>query len=385
MPSKDLYEDLIRYYEFQIGAFPRRAEFKEALQSTFPEDDLRIFFRLPYLGFISEEKFVARLAKSGLSKADLEQALTRLIPKGLVDKFQKKGVWGYERAPVIVVLEMTVREPEDSPFRRINALVMNDLIEGAAETLPTKTPYYRVLPVEKTIQAGSLSTMVEVNAQVPDPRQVLLLDTISEMLKGAELIALSNCYCRSAKQVIGEPCGHPLETCFYFDELAQMKLQTDYARQVTYEEAMQILYECETHGLVHNVSNCEGKIQTLCNCCECSCGVLKAWNRGMRNTASPSRFVIALDSAACALKQDCVTACPVEALSVVDERLRIDEQTCLGCGLCVPACPEGALHLELRGKPPKIYKDNDALFRSIYAESALGLIGRSLGLGKKEE
>jgi len=69
MPSKDLYEDLIRYYEFQIGAFPRRAEFKEALQSTFPEDDLRIFFRLPYLGFISEEKFVARLAKSGLSKA----------------------------------------------------------------------------------------------------------------------------------------------------------------------------------------------------------------------------------------------------------------------------------------------------------------------------
>jgi len=385
MPNKDLYEDLLRYYEFQIGRMPRRSAFKKALQSTFPEEDLRIFFQLPYLGFISEEKFLAKLAKSGLSKADLEKALQRLIPKGLVDKFQKKGIWGYERAPVIVVLEMAVREVQDTAFRRITAQVMNDLIEGAAETIPTKTPYYRVLPVEKTIQADSRSTLVEVNAQIPDPRQVLPMDVISKMIKVAELIALSNCYCRSAKQILGDGCEHPLETCFYFDELAQMKLQTDYARQVDYEEAMQVLYECETQGLVHNVSNCEGKIQTLCNCCECSCAVLKAWNRGMRNTTSPSRFVIALDSDACTLKKDCLAVCPVQALSIADERLAINEEKCLGCGLCIPACPQGALHLELHQKPPKVYKDNNALYRHIYAESALGLIRRSLGLGKKAD
>jgi Fe-S-cluster-containing hydrogenase component 2 len=382
MPTKDLYEDLIRYYEFQMGSMPRRQEFKESLRETFPEEDLLIFFQLPYLGFISEEKFLKKLAKRGITKTSFEEALTRLIPRGLVDKFQKKGEWGYERAPVIVVLEMAVREKEDSRFRTITAEVMNDMIESAAEAIPTKTPYYRVLPVEKTIQPTSPSTLVEINEDIPIPNQVLPLDVISDMLKGVDLIAVSNCYCRSAKQVVGDPCDHPLETCFYFDELAQMKLQTDYARQIDYVEAMQILYECETHGLVHNVSNCEGEIQTLCNCCECSCAVLKAWTRGMRNTTAPSRYLVQLDAARCSLEKDCLEACPVEALKVVNQNLEIDVVECLGCGLCIPSCPKGALSLELRETPPKVYKDNSALYRNIYAESALGLIGRKLGLGK---
>jgi len=382
MPAKDYYEDLIRYYEFQMGKMPRREEFKQSLKTTFPEKDLSIFFQLPYIGFISEEKFLKKLSRRGISRGEFEEALIRLIPRGLVDKFQKNSEWGYERAPVIVVLEMAVREKEDTSFRKITAEVMNDMIEGAAENIPTKTPYYRVLPVEKTIQAGSPSTLVEVNAEIPDPRQVLPLDVISEMLKGIDLIAISNCYCRSAKVIVGDPCEHPLETCFYFDELAQMKLQTDYARQIDYDEAMQILYECETHGLVHNVSNCEGKIQTLCNCCDCSCAVLKAWTRGMRNTTAPSRFVVKMDTPRCTLEKDCVDACPVGALDVRDEKLVIDEVECLGCGLCIPACPKDALHLELRDSPPKVYKDNNALFRSIYTESALGLIGRKLGFGK---
>ena len=49
---------------------------------------------------------------------------------------------------------------------------------------------------------------------------------------------------------------------------------------------------------------------------------------------------------------------------------------------CVPACPENALHLETRPKPSKVYKTNDALFNSIYAESAVALVGRKLGLSK---
>jgi len=383
MATKDLYEDLIRYYEFQIGEMPRRQAFKEALKETFPEEDLRIFFQLPYLGFISEEKFLKKLARRGYTRTVLDEALTRLIPRGLVDKFQKKGEWGYERAPVIVVLEMAVREKEDTHFRNITAQVMDDMIEGAAEAIPTKTPYYRVLPVEKTVESDSPSTLIKINADIPIPTQTLPLDVISEMLKGVNLIAVSNCYCRSAKQIVGDPCDHPLETCFYFDELAQMKLQTDYARQLDYDEAMQILYECETQGLVHNVSNCEGKIQTLCNCCECSCAVLKAWTRGMRNTTSPSRYLVHLDTERCSLERECLDACPVDALGVVGENLVIDETECLGCGLCIPACPKGALHLELRVYPPKVYKNNDALFRSIYAESALGLVGRKLGLGNK--
>ena len=56
--------------------------------------------------------------------------------------------------------------------------------------------------------------------------------------------------------------------------------------------------------------------------------------------------------------------------------IEINEEKCNGCGLCIPSCSENALHLQLRSDPPKIFKDNESLYRNIYAESAVGLIGR---------
>jgi len=39
----------------------------------------------------------------------------------------------------------------------------------------------------------------------------------------------------------------------------------------------------------------------------------------------------------------CVDACPLSAWVIDDERLGIDEDRCDGCGLCAPACPQGAI------------------------------------------
>lgn len=47
----------------------------------------------------------------------------------------------------------------------------------------------------------------------------------------------------------------------------------------------------------------------------------------------------------------CVAACPTHAWVIDDERLGIDSRLCDGCGLCAPACPEGAIlghHAPLR-------------------------------------
>lgn len=43
--------------------------------------------------------------------------------------------------------------------------------------------------------------------------------------------------------------------------------------------------------------------------------------------------------------QACVDTCPTQAWILGDESLGLDTESCDGCGLCVPACPSGALHV----------------------------------------
>lgn len=377
MAKKDYHENLLRFYEFQLGKLPKREFFKQALQNTFTEDDLRIFFLLPFLGMMPQSKFEARALKAGIPTEQLHASLKRLQPEGLVDSLQKPGQERvYGRSPLIALIEFQVRLKDDSPMREASTIIMNAMIEGATEVMPTRTPYYRVLPVEATLTGKKETLPVEIN--IPDPRQVLPIDVISEMVRKEEVIALSDCYCRATKKLVGEDCGHPLETCFYFGDLGLLKLETGYARRIDYEEAMGILYECEKAGLVHNVSNCEGQIQTLCNCCACSCGVIKGLNRGAKNIAAPARYTSVLAREKCTVCGECVPVCPVDVFSISDGRLQYAEGKCIGCGQCVRVCPEGALHMELRERSPKIFKNNDALFRRINMEAMIGLAGRKL-------
>lgn len=42
----------------------------------------------------------------------------------------------------------------------------------------------------------------------------------------------------------------------------------------------------------------------------------------------------------------CVNACPVEAISIVDDIVKVDEDECTACGECVDACPFGVMRME---------------------------------------
>ena len=296
MAKKDYHEDLVRYYEFQLGSMPNREGFKQALQNTFTDDQLKVFFLLPFFGMQTEEKFCKKASKIGLSPDELVEKARSLIPHGVIDSYvddEKGRMFG--RAPFIALVEFQVRLQEDSPMRQASADLMNAYIEGAVDVIPTKTPYYRVLPVQATITGKSGGSEIPVNTVVPDDREVLPIDILSEMIKKEPLIVVADCYCRATKKLLGEDCGHPLETCFYFNDLAKVKLEAGgYARQIDYDEAMEILWECERQGLVHNVDNCEGKITTLCNCCTCSCAVMRAVERGQTNVGGPSRYTSSL-------------------------------------------------------------------------------------------
>ena len=121
---------------------------------------------------------------------------------------------------------------EDAALRYESARFMDMMAEGGVTDLPTRTPYYRVLPVQETITEQQVTGEVVVDAVVPDPRAVLPIDVVTEMIKDQELIVLAECYCRKATKILGKGCDHPLETCFYFNELAELELNVGGVRQV---------------------------------------------------------------------------------------------------------------------------------------------------------
>jgi Pyruvate/2-oxoacid:ferredoxin oxidoreductase delta subunit len=375
---KDMYADLCSYYEFMLGPLPWRDEFERALRETVSPKELQVFFLVPFAGNAPLDK-LAR--KSSLPAAELQTRLERLAHEGLVMIYTVEGQTVYERGNPLYMTEQQVRKPEDTPRRTFFARFFNSILEGQVTVAPpTRTPYYRVLPVEATVTGavpviGKGRRTIPVDVPVLDSRGVLPIDVISEMIRGdAENIAVADCYCRRARRLLGKGCDHELQTCLVFNKAAEALVEYGTARRISYEEAMEIIWRAEEAGLVHNVDNCEGEIGSICNCCSCCSILLTSWQRGYTNADSPSRYRVVHENERCDLCEVCLDRCPSGARSLdAGARIVTDEARCLGCGLCVTACAGGANQMVLYQQQVRLPKTAEALYGKIGREALVGI------------
>jgi len=119
-------------------------------------------------------------------------------------------------------------------------------------------------------------------------------------------------------------------------------------RALTRAEAEATLERASRAGLVHSVSNNQVGNWYICNCCTCSCGVLRGLSEmGIAGVVALAPFVNTVDEERCIACEDCLEYCQFGALSL-DTVAQVDTRRCVGCGVCVPVCQEGALILVRR-------------------------------------
>ncbi len=184
---------------------------------------------------------------------------------------------------------------------------------------------------------------------------VLPYERASEVIKTATHIGVGTCYCRHKMMHVGRACDAPLDICMTFNSSAASLIQNGFARQVDAAECLDLLDIAYEHNLVQFGENVQNGVNFICNCCGCCCEALIAARKfGFLNPVHTTNFLPEIDVDKCTGCGQCVSVCPVEALSLVSANdphkknrkvAVLHEDICLGCGVCVRSCPTNALRV----------------------------------------
>jgi len=185
---------------------------------------------------------------------------------------------------------------------------------------------------------------------------------MEEVIRKVRVIALVHCPCRATAQLIGKKrCDHSLENCIKYDELAEYLIEKRIGREITKQEALEVLRRSEEAGLVHMVDNAREGIKHTCNCCGCCCWSVGTIRRKKipRDVLMATYFLRETDRERCTGCGQCVEICPVQVVKMEGDFPVTDQEWCIGCGVCAIPCPASAVRLVRKSSaiPPEGFKD----------------------------
>jgi H+/Na+-translocating ferredoxin:NAD+ oxidoreductase subunit B len=282
--------------------------------------------------------------RTGRDPDALPAQLKSMARRGLIKAGRAAGGLGYGLLPFVVGIYEMQGTSIDAELARL----FEDYYRQAfGQAVSIKPQVHRVIPVQKSVRLDM---------------EVRPYESAAEIVAACRSWGVVDCICRKQKALIGEPCGHPIDNCMTFSMRAGAFEGDSRVRALTQEEALATLRRAADAGLVHSVSNSREGIWYICNCCTCSCGILRGLaDLGMANVIARSAFVSQVDEALCAGCGLCVDRCQFDALAF-ETVAEVDRFRCVGCGVCVTACPEGALSLIRRPDdevlPPPVTGDD---------------------------
>jgi ferredoxin len=322
--------------------YHKLAHLLDSLPNGFPACDDGTEIRLLKKLFSPDEAEVALLltqdlqtvpdlaAQSGGDPKKIREHLKSMTRAGLINSGRTSSGLGFGLLPFVVgFFENQVASID----KELAELVEDYFSRVFDKALLVQPQFHRVIPVGESIRSG-----IEIHPY----------ESAAEILTSARAWGVLDCICRKQKNLIGQGCSHPVDICMAMADVPGAFDSNPVIRSLTLDEALETLNRASRAGLVHSVSNNVQGTQYICNCCTCSCGILRGVaSTGMANVVARSAFINTVEPTLCNACEACIAWCQFGALSMQD-CVQIDSVHCVGCGVCVQACPSNALTLVRR-------------------------------------
>lgn len=324
---------LIDTYGLGLGSEVHDHAWDEIL-INFTEEDAQAYLEMPRSIWFTATDFSV---ESGRSEDECLEICEDLAKKGLLMRARHAGVARFHQlaeAHGIWEYNMFHYDLEYTTAHQTSwgADIINNLYNS-------ETPFYYAVPVNKEVVAEE---------------EILPYDDYEKIIRRNTVLSVSPCQCRLRRKVMDDsPCDqHPLETCIATGEEAEFYIENGIGRQITQEEALEILHTSVELGMVIQSAYTKDT-EVICSCHGDCCDILSSYvalgNEGcaqMNQFPNVSHYKLVHTEDTCTKCGMCEQRCPLFAITM-DEKtgFPVVGAQCVRCGQCATVCPTASRQL----------------------------------------